>query len=908
MSSSPPRAPILVVLTCACLVLTGELRADPDVPTSAHILGPIARLLRVSGDGQSAPVGTHLPAPFVVRAEDSLGTALPGIVVGFAVILGEGSLSNTADTTDASGLAAVFLTLGAAPGTNQVEASVAELSGQSVTFTSIGEPPELIRGPYLQQVTSTSALVVWRTTGAVPCSLDYGIGGWSSSVVTAPNTQQVVALDGLSPGSRYDYRIRCGALQVGGSDCFVRTAPFPDSTATYRLLAWGDSGTGSSAQMAVAAVLDTQSADVALHVGDIIYNSGEASRYDSRYFTPYAPLLRHVPVWAIMGNHDAITPQAFLDAWYLPTNPIDGTERYYSLDYGDLHVVGLDTNLTLSPTILAWLEADLQATQCRWKIVFFHQTMYSCGSYHGSSSTLISKLGPIFDRQAVDLVVYGHDHHFERSFPMRGDRPVGHWMDPDYRSPGGTIYIVTGGGAGPRAVDLDCEHTAVALAISHFTRMTFQGNRLTVEAIGTSGQVADRMTLDKGLPPLPQPQYTLAVGVSPPGAGSLHVEPPGGIYVEDSAVELTAGAASGWMFSGWSGDVDGTSNPRTITMAADHTVTANFVERPAGSVVVFQEVRSGGSARSITVATSAPLEAVAGSLYLAAISTRLHVAVDSVAGLGLSWTEVRSQCSARNRTGVSLWLAQGMPVGPDTVTATLASAPDNAAIVVTRYAGVDSATPILAVVSGNSQGVDGVCTNGSDTNGYQFALPNTVADGLVYAAVGMRDRTHTPAPEIMENLEFHFGSDSFGAGIAVCNGPIAPGPLSPVEGTFSDSADWAVVAVLVASSSRGPTSSQGDQASDPRANQARLRAWPLPYRGGTLQVAERAVTRVAPSFSIHDASGRLVRRLPAVVIPEGRRTATWDGRDESGRPVAAGIYLLTGADLGDRPLKIVVVR
>ncbi|AUC14452.1 hypothetical protein BTO06_04520 [Tenacibaculum sp. SZ-18] len=49
-----------------------------------------------------------------------------------------------------------------------------------------------------------------------------------------------------------------------------------------------------------------------------------------------------------------------------------------------------------------------------------------------------------------------------------------------------------------------------------------------------------------------------------------------GIYNDGTSIELTATPASGYQFDGWSGDVTGTTNPLTITMDADKTVTAMF--------------------------------------------------------------------------------------------------------------------------------------------------------------------------------------------------------------------------------------------------------------------------------------------------------------------------------------------
>ena len=73
-----------------------------------------------------------------------------------------------------------------------------------------------------------------------------------------------------------------------------------------------------------------------------------------------------------------------------------------------------------------------------------------------------------------------------------------------------------------------------------------------------------------------QQQYTLTTNVSPQGAGTVSLNPPGGVYTAGQVVTITAQANSGYRFVNWSGDVTGTSNPTTVEMNANKTVTANF--------------------------------------------------------------------------------------------------------------------------------------------------------------------------------------------------------------------------------------------------------------------------------------------------------------------------------------------
>lgn len=96
--------------------------------------GPAAAISIVSGSGQSAVVGSALPAPFSVRVADAWDNPVAGVTVTFAVTAGGGSLSASTVVTNAEGLAESRLTLGAAAGANTVTATVPGIA--PVTFTS----------------------------------------------------------------------------------------------------------------------------------------------------------------------------------------------------------------------------------------------------------------------------------------------------------------------------------------------------------------------------------------------------------------------------------------------------------------------------------------------------------------------------------------------------------------------------------------------------------------------------------------------------------------------------------------------------------------------------------------------------------------------------------------------------
>ena len=98
-----------------------------------------------------------------------------------------------------------------------------------------------------------------------------------------------------------------------------------------------------------------------------------------------------------------------------------------------------------------------------------------------------------------------------------------------------------------------------------FTEVTILGGG------GTLAFVSDATTIT--------PAYLLTTSVSPSGGGSIIASPTSsdGYYNSGTTVQLTAVPATGYAFSGFSGDITGELNPSEIVMAlSSHSVTANF--------------------------------------------------------------------------------------------------------------------------------------------------------------------------------------------------------------------------------------------------------------------------------------------------------------------------------------------
>ncbi len=80
-------------------------------------------------------------------------------------------------------------------------------------------------------------------------------------------------------------------------------------------------------------------------------------------------------------------------------------------------------------------------------------------------------------------------------------------------------------------------------------------------------------------------QFTLAVNIT--GNGTVTRLPSLAQYDSGSVVQLTAVPFYGNVFSAWSGAITGTTNPQSIAMNSNKTVTATFVPGPPGAPLTF---------------------------------------------------------------------------------------------------------------------------------------------------------------------------------------------------------------------------------------------------------------------------------------------------------------------------------
>ena len=334
---------------------------------------------------------------------------------------------------------------------------------------------------FLQQLTDSSVIIKWRGAATAACvgtSRDQ-LNTYVEATATGGDHMEAV-FTGLNPQSTYYYSV--GAAASAPAEQFFATAPNTGelpADGNTRVWLIGDSGTGGDDEREhhegeAAEVLagmqrfiagDGEDVDVFLMLGDNAYEVGSDFNYQQAVFELYTALLKKVSVWPTIGNHemgfgtaiplgglstssdpnsykaakeDEPSRTPYLDIFSLPAageagGVASGSEQYYSFDYGNVHFVSLDSQLSARDkdqraTMRSWLMDDLSSNESDWTIVIFHHPPYSKGANHDSDDT--DKLGgmdnpqkdmreefvAVFDDYGVDLVYNGHSHSYERSY------------------------------------------------------------------------------------------------------------------------------------------------------------------------------------------------------------------------------------------------------------------------------------------------------------------------------------------------------------------------------------------------------------------------------------------------------------------------------------------------------------
>lgn len=299
------------------------------------------------------------------------------------------------------------------------------LPGESLVRGPFQQGPEVGRR-VLHWITDATADETVRITRANGSTFDLAAGSAPEHAVDLPATT----------GETWSYDV----LDVGGSVLASGTyRDLPGPGEPIRIAVIGDSGTGGPALPNLVQVILPEHPDLVIHTGDVVYGGAGPEVYDPVFFQPLEPLIANVPFYATMGNHEAAVDNGrpYLDAYDLPHNNPQLTERYYSVDVGPVHLTCLDSSSSSlaeeSPQLL-WAEQDLAGSAQPWIVVLFHHPpVSSCHSELYWRFVLV----PLFEQYDVNLVLNGHEHWYERTYPLT-------FFNQDMDS--GITYVTQGAG------------------------------------------------------------------------------------------------------------------------------------------------------------------------------------------------------------------------------------------------------------------------------------------------------------------------------------------------------------------------------------------------------------------------------------------------------------------------------
>jgi hypothetical protein len=195
---------------------------------------------------------------------------------------------------------------------------------------------------------------------------------------------------------------------------------------------------------------------------------------------------------------------------------------YYSYNYQNIHVLTIATESSFSSGssqynfVVNDLQTASQNPNIKWIIVNFHKPMYTSPNTCGSSScsntgstaqSLRNTYHTLFDQYGVDLVLQGHVHNYQRTYPIKysgGSSPtITDSNSNNYIDPQGEIFATVGTGgvnfhglSGKAAFVVSQQDTKFGTLNLVFTN---NGTKVTGKFFANDGTLMDQFTITKSL-------------------------------------------------------------------------------------------------------------------------------------------------------------------------------------------------------------------------------------------------------------------------------------------------------------------------------------------------------------------------------------------------------------------------
>lgn len=256
----------------------------------------------------------------------------------------------------------------------------------------------------------------------------------------------------------------------------------------------GDEETGKLVDSVLRADSAARVQSAVFTLGDNAYPSGPAGVENDipRCFSPSWGEKRIMSViHPAPGNHDYDSGSAAPYFAYFGERAGPVGKGYYSYDFGGWHLISLNSELYFEHGSSAeakaqedWLRKDLSDHRTLCALAYFHRPLFSSGIYGGTA-----EMGTIWTTLydgGVDLVLNGHEHHYERFLPQT---PAG-----VADSSRGVAEIIAGTGGGElRAIRYPLSRNSVFQIHGHFgvLKLTLGAGEYRHAFIDADGRVWD---------------------------------------------------------------------------------------------------------------------------------------------------------------------------------------------------------------------------------------------------------------------------------------------------------------------------------------------------------------------------------------------------------------------------------
>jgi 3',5'-cyclic AMP phosphodiesterase CpdA len=264
-------------------------------------------------------------------------------------------------------------------------------------------------------------------------------------------------------------------------DITLEPHAWPGGEDRLRFAVVGDHGTGGRNAMRVATRMAeayrSSPYGLVIHTGDLIYYGSLTDRFEDVYVEPFGPLLdAGVDVQPVLGNHefDHADSLRLLELLGMPG-------RHYTFTSGPVEFFMLDSTPPAfeggaDEAQRRWLEERLARSTARWQVVVLHHPTYTSGR-RSADLRMRRALEPLVVQYGVELVLTGHDHHYERS-----------------TGKGGVVHVVSGGGAKLTSVG-HSSFTDMSAKRLHFMIIDVDRDTLAARVIDDDGDVFDEFTV-----------------------------------------------------------------------------------------------------------------------------------------------------------------------------------------------------------------------------------------------------------------------------------------------------------------------------------------------------------------------------------------------------------------------------